>query len=138
MPTRKFYLGHISNSTINSLLFEKNRLSNVSILKGEHKSLIQFHNVPDEYDLQVIQENICFEKNTIIQWGMLSLDIPSSGLVFEQNRLFSLSFDSKGKLHYIFQKFVPSGNLESDFRTFYSFCSAYNLSLIHISQGIVR
>ena len=120
-----FFLELFPNSRINWMAFDTSNCLSAKrhIYKGVGYSSFSFSDgVPDVYDLQFIQENITIIQNTPIIWSWTNM---SSSVFARWIREISLIYAEENSLTSFTYTLNFSGSLESDFRTFYSICSAF-------------
>ena len=130
----KFTLRHVPNENINPILFHGNILSDKThIIARTYFSSFEFYDdTPDVNDLQIIQNYVNFSEETKLQWVTFS---PFSCRVtyYKHSRSFISGFTQNKQLGYFCYNFKFSGNLECDFRTFYSIFCAYDTQLFYLS-----
>ena len=81
--------------------------------------------IPDVYDFELIQQHVSFEECVYWSWSNRDPELfASNNLVVKRHRDILAVFKQNGKLINVVHKLKFSGNLESDFRTFYSIFSA--------------
>ena len=124
MGKKIFCIGIFSPDDINKNVF----VDKIDVIqKGDHLGFTFQDNFPDVYDLELIQQNVSFDEYLL--WSVFNGPSEYCGqrdITVKTYRNIVVVLGKKHKnLISVAYKLKFSGNLESDFRTFYSVVSAF-------------